>query len=332
MSFAYDAKMEVLENKIENDCCAIAFISAVIKTAGEIDFSKNNEPKLEVVTELGNLYDRLNETIVQYYGKSLEIEKIEDSEIVKTPRYRIKFPSEIIGKILVDLGIMQVENGTLKEGKEQIANFIIADDCCKRAYVMGAFCGCATSNIKIKNYSNSEKNSSGYHLEFVFSNEKLAEEFLKLLQFFEISAKKTIRKKAPLIYIKEYQLICDALALVGASNAVLTLQNEAAIREVRNNVNRQTNCFNANLNKTVSAAVRQMKAIKIIQDNMGLENLDEPLMELAMLRLANPDESLETLRTLYSEKISKSGINHRFEKICKIADEIQKSRFKITTF
>ena len=65
---------------------------------------------------------------------------------------------------------------------------------------------------------------------------------------------------------------------------------------------------------------------------MGLENLDEPLMELAMLRLVNPDESLETLRQLYSQKISKSGLNHRFDKICKIADEIQKSRFKITTF
>ena len=189
MSFAYDAKMEVLENKIENDCCAIAFISAVIKTAGEVSILNKNEPKLEVVTELGLLFDRLNETIIQYYGKSLEIEKIEDSEIVKTPRYRIKFPSEIIGKILVDLGIMQVEGGTLKAGGEQIANFIVADDCCKRAYVMGAFCGCATSNIKIKNYSNSEKNSSGYHLEFVFSNDTLADEFLKLLKFFEIPAK-----------------------------------------------------------------------------------------------------------------------------------------------
>lgn len=326
MSFAYDAKMEVLENKIENDCCAIAFISAVIKTAGEIDFSKNNEPKLEVVTELGNLYDRLNETIVQYYGKSLEIEKIEDSEIVKTPRYRIKFPSEIIGKILVDLGIMQVENGTLKEGKEQIANFIIADDCCKRAYVMGAFCGCATSNIKIKNYSNSEKNSSGYHLEFVFSNEKLAEEFLKLLQFFEISAKKTIRKKAPLIYIKEYQLICDALALVGANKAVLSLQNEAAIRDLRNNINRQTNCLNANLTKTVNASVRQLEAIKVIQEEIGLEALEEELMELCLIRLANPDESLESLRKLYKYEITKSGLNHRFNKLIAKAEELKKAK------
>jgi DNA-binding protein WhiA len=159
----------------------------------------------------------------------------------------------------------------------------------------------------------------------------LADDFVKLLEMFEIPAKVTIRKNSPVVYIKEYQLICDALALVGAPNAVLTLQNEAAIREVRNNVNRQTNCLNANLNKTVNAAVKQMKAIKIIQDNMGLENLDEPLMELCLIRLANPDESLDNLRALYSQQISKSGIKHRFDKIIKIADDIQKSRFKIRT-
>jgi len=111
----------------------------------------------------------------------------------------------------------------------------------------------------------------------------------------------------------------------------MDLQNEAAIRELRNNVNRQNNCLNANLNKTVNAAVKQLNAIKIIQENMGLESLNENLMELALLRLANPEASLEELRALCTEKLTKSGINHRFTKIIKMADEINKSRFKITT-
>ena len=59
-------------------------------------------------------------------------------------------------------------------------------------------------------------------------------------------------------------MICDALALVGANKAVLNLQNEAAIRELRNNVNRQNNCLNANLNKTVNASVKQLNAINCI--------------------------------------------------------------------
>ena len=241
-------------------------------------------------------------------------------------------PSEVTEQLLVDMGIVSLNEEGCKTINNGIPNFLIADDCCKKSYIKGAFVSCATSNIVIKNYDNKHRNnSSGYHLEFVFNFENLADDFVKLLEIFNIPSKVTIRKNSPIVYIKEYQLICDMLALVGASHAVLTLQNEVAIREVRNNVNRQTNCFNANLNKTVGAAVKQMKAIKIIQDNMGLENLDEPLMELCLIRLANPDESLETLRKLYSYNISKSGINHRLEKIVKIADEIQKDKFRINT-
>ena len=149
---------------------------------------------------------------------------------------------------------------------------------------------------------------------------------------FLINAKMTIRKKNPIVYIKEYQLICDTLALVGASKAVLSLQNEAAIRELRNSINRQTNCLNANLSKTVNAAVKQLNAIKIIQDATGLESLPDDLMELALIRLANPDESLETLRKLYGKDISKSGINHRLNKLIEIAEKIQKDKLKMSYF
>ena len=331
MSFAYDAKLEVLKEDITNDCCAISFLSAIIKCSGQLNIS-DKKYVVEIFTEIKELFPKINSIIKQYYGQECELETTDDDTISKNIRYRITLPEEATQQLLIDMGIVQLDEEGFMAINNGISNFLIADDCCKRAYVKGAFVSCATSNIVIKNYDNKTiKNTSGYHLEFVFNFENLADDFVKLLGIFEIPAKVTIRKNSPVVYIKEYQLICDALALVGAPNAVLTLQNEAAIREVRNNVNRQTNCFNANLNKTVSAAVRQMKAIKIIQDNMGLENLDEPLMELCLIRLANPDESLDRLRELYSYKISKSGINHRLEKICKIADEIQKNRFTINT-
>ena len=107
--------------------------------------------------------------------------------------------------------------------------------------------------------------------------------------------------------------------------------HEAAIREVRNNVNRQNNCLNANLNKTIGASVRQLNAIKTIQENIGLEALSEGLMELALLRLANPEASLEELRALSTQKLTKSGINHRFAKILETAQKIEKDKLRITT-
>jgi len=330
MSFATDAKLEVLKNKIENDCCSIAFLSAIIKCSGELSISAGHKIKVEVYTEIKELFGTIKTMIEQYYGRECEMSIMEETNISKSSRYRITLPSEITEQLLKDLGIMKLDEEGLLSIENGISDFVIMDECCKRSYIKGAFVSCATSNIIIKNYDNGKSNS-GYHLEFVFNFQKIAEDLVGLLQEFEIPAKITIRKNLPIVYIKEYQLICDTLALVGANRAVLNLQNEAAIRELRNNVNRQNNCLNANLNKTIGASVRQLNAIKIIQENVGLESLNEGLMELALLRLANPEASLEELRSLSSQKLTKSGINHRFAKLLEMAQKIEKDKLRITT-
>ena len=329
MSFANDAKLEVLKENIENDCCSIAFLSAILKCCGELSISSNHQIKVEIFTEIPELFDKIKHIIEQYYGKVCEMSMMENTNISRSSRYKITLPYDITDQLLKDLGIMSIDQDGMLAIENGIADFLIMDDCCKRSYVKGAFVACATSNIVIKNYNNDR--GSGYHLEFVFNFDKIAEDFLKLLSNFDITAKITTRKNSPIVYIKEYQLICDTLALVGANKAVLDLQNEAAIRELRNNVNRQNNCLNANLNKTVQASVKQLNAIKNIQDNMGLESLSENLMELALLRLANPEATLEELRQLSTQKLTKSGVNHRFAKIIEISDNITKNKFKITT-
>ena len=329
MSFANDAKLEVLKENIENDCCSIAFLSAILKCCGELSISSNHQIKVEIFTEIPELFDKIKNVIEQYYGKECKMTMMENTNISRSSRYKISLPADITDQLLKDLGIMSINEEGMLTIENGISDFIIMDDCCKRSYVKGAFVACATSNIVIKNYNNDR--GSGYHLEFVFNFEKIAEDFVNLLKNFDIQAKITIRKNTPRVYIKEYQLICDTLALVGANKAVLDLQNEAAIRELRNNVNRQNNCLNANLNKTVNASVKQLNAIKNIQENIGLESLNENLMELALLRLANPEASLEELKKLCTEPLTKSGINHRFSKIIEISDKITKDKFKITT-
>ena len=329
MSFANDAKLEVLKENIENDCCSIAFLSAILKCCGELSISSNHQIKVEIFTEIPELFDKIKNVIEQYYGKECKMTMMENTNISRSSRYKISLPADITDQLLKDLGIMSINEEGMLTIENGISDFIIMDDCCKRSYVKGALVACATSNIVIKNYNNDR--GSGYHLEFVFNFEKIAEDFVNLLKNFDIQAKITIRKNTPIVYIKEYQLICDTLALVGANKAVLDLQNEAAIRELRNNVNRQNNCLNANLNKTVNASVKQLNAIKNIQENIGLESLNENLMELALLRLANPEASLEELKKLCTEPLTKSGINHRFSKIIEISDKITKDKFKITT-
>ena len=330
MSFASNAKSEVLKVVLENDCCSMAFLSAIIKCCGQINFGQNGK-KVELLTEQKDLLEKVRSIVFQYYGKESKIEKIEDFNASKSDRFKLILPSEITDMLLIDLGIVRMEDGSMLINNG-ISEFIIADDCCKKAYVMGAFVSCSTSNIVIRDFDKRKKNNSGYHLEFIFSFDALAEDFIKLLKHFDINAKTTLRKGVRLVYIKDYQQICDTLALVGASKAVLDLQNEAVIRDLRNNVNRQTNCLNANMTKTINASVKQLNAIKIIQENIGIESLDETLAELCCIRLANPDESLDTLTKLCSNPVTKSGLNHRFEKIIAIANKIQKDNLKIQTW
>lgn len=322
MSFSQNAKLEVLKQEITSDEDAFAFLSGVIKGAGVIK-QKNGERVVAIYTELEGLFDVINGIVTQYYGTNLQMETIKDYMALKIIRYKIVIPNSLASVLLQDISITEVDANNNVIVTSGIDHHIIADESSKRAYIKGIFVASATSNIVIKNFNNTRKNTSGYHLEFVFNNKKLANDFIALLAEFNIPSKLTVRKGAQIVYMKEYQVICDALALVGANKAVLNLQNEAAIRDVRNNINRQQNCFNANLTKTVQSSVRQLNAIRYIQQTVGLEHLEEPLMELAMLRIANPEEPLAKLQQLYGKGLSKSGVNHRLEKIISIANKLK---------
>lgn len=160
-------------------------------------------------------------------------------------------------------------------------------------------------------------------MEFVFDNKTYANDFVHIMSEQGITLKTTLRKYNVVCYIKEIEVISDLLALVGASNAVLVLQNELAIRQVRNNLNRQLNCACANISKSVDASMKQLDAISKINQTIGIENLPEHLQDLCLLRLANPEASFDELVKLTNPPLTKSGINHRFRKIIQIADEIK---------
>ena len=126
-----------------------------------------------------------------------------------------------------------------------------------------------------------------------------------------------------MVYIKEGSGIVDILNVMEAHIALMELENVRILKEVRNSVNRKVNCETANLNKTISAAVKQIEDIEYIRDNYGLSKLSESLEEMARLRLDNPDASLKELGDMLSPPVGKSGVNHRLRKICEIAEDLR---------
>lgn len=165
-----------------------------------------------------------------------------------------------------------------------------------------------------------------YHLEFVVPSVEVCNDLgLMLLDNFSILAKHTSRKNSEIVYIKESENIEDMLTLMGASKATLEVMNVKILKNVRNKVNRVMNCENANIERTVKASEQQIEDIELIDKTVGLDYLSDELYEIAVLRYENPEFTLKELGESLTPKISKSGVNHRLEKIKAIAGSIREN-------
>ena len=164
-----------------------------------------------------------------------------------------------------------------------------------------------------------------YHMEFVCNSEKEADELIALIAEFGIEARPAVRNKHIIVYIKDSEAIFDMLNILGAHKSLMEFENVRIFKEMREDVQRKVNCETANINKTVSAAVRQIDDIIYIRDRIGFNSLPENLRAVAKLRLEKPDATLKELGELLSPPVSKSGVNHRLNKLSGIADKLRKS-------
>ena len=320
LSFAKKSKVEILQEPIEDAMCAQAFISGLLHACGSL--TKNSEGiRVDVVTDFEDVYDFLNKLIEKLYGEQLTLDISDDYIINKTTYYRISFPIQVSEQVLKDTSILR--NGEYNFDGDIDEN-LTPDEESKKAFIKGAYVGCATSSIKLSELG-SRLPTTGYHVEFASHKRQFLENLSKMLEFFSIFPKISLRKKIFVLYIKDSESIKDLLALVGANECVMELSDEMAKRDLRNTVNRQVNCINANINKTVEASLKQISAINYINSKIGLESLPDDLQEVAILRLANPQESMEELLKLSTIKLTKSGLNHRFRRILRIAEFLKEN-------
>lgn len=182
-------------------------------------------------------------------------------------------------------------------------------------FLRGAFLTCG-------NVTSPEKD---YHLEFVVPHKRLAADLERLIsEIREINAEpKTVQRKGSyIVYIKGSENITDMLTYMGGQMSALEMIQSRIMKSVRNTVNRKTNSETANINKTAEASARQLQAIRIIQEKKGLSFLPDELQELAQIRLEYPEYNLRELGAALKEPISRSGVNHRIQRIFQIAKEL----------
>ena len=197
-----------------------------------------------------------------------------------------------------------------------VKHTLVQNLCCKRAFIRGAF-------LASGSMSDPEK---GYHFEIVCDTEPEAEYLRTLIGSFDMEARVTQRKNHYITYMKEGSQIADMLSVMEAHVALMNFENVRILKEMRNSVNRQVNCETANLNKTVSAAVKQIEDIRYIERTIGFEQLPENLAEIAELRLEQPGTTLKELGEMLNPPVGKSGVNHRLRKLSMIAEELRDNK------
>lgn len=200
-------------------------------------------------------------------------------------------------------------------GESVVADHMLVErSCCKQAFMRGAFLACGSLTDPNK----------GYHLELVCENEPSADLLMYIMKEFKLSPKRVTRKKYDVVYLKDGSAIVDFLNIIGAHNALMDMENIRILKDVRNSVNRRVNCETANINKTVSAAVRQIEDIKYIEREKGLKILPDNLRKVAEIRIEEPDISLREIGEMLNPPVGKSGVNHRLRKISEIANELRR--------
>ena len=309
MSFSSDVKEELSLQETKARHCMIAELAAIITMCGHISIDSRGGFHLKIRSEnlavARKCFTLLSKAFNIRIDTSVRLNKLKDS---RTYYVIVNQPGEAM-QVLQAVKLVD-SYGEIAEVLSLKQNVVIQATCCKRAFIRGAFLAAGSISDPQKQY----------HFEISCATEEKAMQMKDIMQCFDLDAKVVPRKKVFVVYLKEGAQIVDVLNVMEAHISLMNLENLRIVKEVRNSVNRQVNCETANLNKTVSAAVKQIEDIQLISRTIGLDNVPDNLREVALIRLEFPEASLKELGKLLSTPVGKSGVNHRLKKLGEIAD------------
>jgi len=313
MSFSSKVKEELSKDCNNPRHCCIAETAAIISMCGKVIFDEKDRVRIEIHTENVTVARKYFTLLKKTYNINTDISIRHSSSLNKSRSYILSVnDDETARKILMTCRLMK-PFGVIEEDFSISDSLIIQRECCKRAFIRGAFLASGSVSDPVKTY----------HFEIVCLSEAKAKQLQMIMETFNINARVIKRRKYFVVYVKDSSQVVDMLNIMGAYNALMDMENVRIVKDMRNNVNRKVNCETANINKTVSAAVKQIEDIRFIQMSSAFDELPESLQEMAELRVRYPEATLAELGQLLDTPVGKSGVNHRLKKISLFADELR---------
>jgi len=312
ISFSRIVKEEIVFNDFD-PACEKAILCAMIKIIGNLSLSQSGL-LLSLRVENAKIASKLHKLLKDLYQPHIEFRVSRKMKLKKNNVYilMVSKAREILEdlQLMTDLGIQIIPQDDL-----------LYNDETKRAYLAGVFLACGSVN---------NPDTSNYHLEMSVNEEEYATFIETLMNGYELNAKTIKRRNKYVVYLKSAEKIGDFLRAIGASSSVMDFEMTRIDRSMANTVNRWNNCDIANEVKAMSASSAQIEDIAYIIDKAGIEILDDKTKTVALLRLENPELTLNELADAYYQQtgqtISKSGLHHRFKKIKEEALKMKQMR------
>ena len=299
VSFSGNAKTEICRGSHQKACCSLAECFGILLFCNSF-----NRDGIRIITESREFAQRLPKLFKKAFGLAFDV--LPDLEAPGKMVFQIT-DTDKVTRIMEAYGFDPEDTLVLHVNLP-----IVEEDCCKNAFLRGAFLagGSVTDPGK------------GYHLEITTTHGSVSRETYTLMnEAMGIYPKTARRCGSYVLYLKQSDMISDCLTYLGAPVAAMGIMEAKLEKELNNKVNRRCNCDEANTSKVVEAAQEQLSAIRVLRELGRLEHLPQKLQQAAIAREENPAASLTELAALMEPPITKPAMNHRLKKLVSAAKE-----------
>lgn len=304
MAFQDDVRAEMLVPIVEDMCCERAALATAILASGGVSFAGLGKVHLTISSSRATVVRRFFEIAKTCCGANGELRAAKTEKLSKTTRYELHLDADAL---IGPLGLSDPES---LFGIRQTPR--LENPCCTRAALRAAFL--------LTGYVADPQTE--YRIEFALHNAAMADFVRDLLQRESFPAKGVCRRGQFVVYLNGVEPVSDVLTMLGAPNAMMKMQSTSAVKSISNEIHRQINCDESNINRALTAAEAQVRAIETIMRVAGLASLTPPLRDVAQARLENPNAPLSELGALLDPPLGKSSVNSRMRRLMDIAEKM----------
>jgi cell division protein WhiA len=300
MSLSDDLRDELAQIAPARRCCRHAELSALFHTSGAWHLRGG---QVAVHLDLASsAVARRAFALLRDLGVHSEIRTYKRRAFDQATRYQLHVEvDERALEVLREAGVLSAAGAPL----EQPPKRVVGRSCCRGAYLRGALIG-----------AGSLSGPRDPHLEIRAGSREGAEFIADVAAHEGVTLAVAERRSHAVAYAKGHDAIADVLAIAGAGDTALRLEEHAVLAAIRADANRLANADEANLERAARAAHEQLEAIRALD----LDALPPELAEIAELRLRHPSASLRELGAKARPPISKASAHRRLRAVVQLVE------------